>query len=137
MQDTSPLQQVIEARGLRLMGIIWATRGERITGIWDPTTGEEHTFDRSVEFGAQAWKAALDRQLAPLGYAAAKPPVFVGQAAMSVQPAYIDYREVYDALTRLYDAGFEYAFDDILDDYGMLSPEVRARDPWDKTRKEA
>lgn len=137
MQDTSPLQQVIDARGLRLMGIIWATRGERITGVWDPTTGEEHTFDRSVEFGAQAWKAALDRQLATLGYAAAKAPVFAGQAAMSVRPAHVDQRATYDALTRLYDAGYTYAFDDILDDYGMLSPEVRARDPWAKTGKES
>lgn len=131
--NETPLQQVLNARGLRFFGVDWSTRGNRITGVWSPMTGEEYEFTEAVEYASQNWVTKLNNQLEQHGYRAVTVPQIPRQAAISLMPSYMDAKEMYAKLTRIADEGYSYALmDNLLDDYGMLAPEIRAIDPWER-----
>ena len=131
--NETPLQQVLNARGLRFFGVDWSTRGNRITGVWSPMTGEEYEFAETVEYGSQNWVTKLNTQLEKHGYRAVTVPQIPRQAAISLMPAHMDHKKMYDKLTQIADEGYSVALDnELLDDYGMLKPEIRAMDPWER-----
>ena len=109
--NETPLQQTLNARGLRFFGVDWAPRGNRITGVWSPMTGEEYKFTETVEYGSQNWVTKLNAQLEQHGYRAVTEPQIPRQAAISLMPAHMDHKEMYDKLTELADEGYSVALE--------------------------